>query len=476
MRSPLWVLGCVIFLSMLAPALADHLPLDVNVSVSFDMVRGMDCTNITGTLQCYLLSDYNGYWTLARYNSTWGDQQMCNVSDSTVYSSTIIWFSVANSTHALYSGVQAFGSYFIPLNMSNCSQGVVSYGAPETQNGTNYWSPAFRYNDVSTGYIYFGAPANVVINSTLPYSHLFALWESAVNHSVVSLKWIDETNNTISYGLTRPYFSPVTGNLVKFVGTIYDGTFPDYQTVYGLGEINGTNSFYDMVQENASTVWIYMYSDGRVYRALWSDEAVEDLCTAGYHCSANTEYFVTSDCLNINEQDCGNCGCEGEGFGFQCLEGVDHWECVSAYENWHYNTTCHNDVQLFCDNGCTDGDCVGEVSCASDSECPDYCDGDVSFYDGSCNLGNYSCTYLSTSCASGCNPSTGGCYSQPPLAPIITEDQSPVGVIGEMSAGILGFVSSVSHPLLLIIFIFAVAFIILGLFSLMIGLAKKWGD
>ena len=223
------------------------------------------------------------------------------------------------------------------------------------------------------------------------------------------------------------------------------------------------------------------YGDDRVWTNWIANPlnlSTAPVCTEGFRCTNGNEYHLSSSCSLSDSNSCGDCGCAGEGLGYRCLSGsvADHWICHSPSEAWHYNATCSNDVQLHCDVSCSDGQCVGENACASDSDCSDYCVGSTLHAGAFCNTTTYDCAWNSTLvCPYGCAPSLHACSSQP-SAPPVFQNRTVLGVISEITTGILGFVSFTANPFLAILFIAVVAIIIIGVFSLFAYIAKHIGD
>lgn len=221
---------------------------------------------------------------------------------------------------------------------------------------------------------------------------------------------------------------------------------------------------------HSTSEWIPFDYDAGVY------------CEPSWWCTGNQEYFLTSTCDVISQEHCGSCGCQAEGEGFMCVSAYDHWECESEYENWHYDENCTQDVQVICDIECLDGECVGETLCTEHEDCSPYCYGDVSYFAPFCDYGTYTCNWFDNydcSVSYGCNPATGLCYDEPPpapMSPIFVDDQSPVGIIGEIRDGMFGFLSQTAHPIFSILFIVIVAIFITALFSLVVAVAKKIGS
>lgn len=196
-------------------------------------------------------------------------------------------------------------------------------------------------------------------------------------------------------------------------------------------------------------------------------------CTAQWSCDpfTNYEHYASSSCQNSNYQYCGDGGCNLT--TNRCVapcSGDAYWLCNNEFENWHYDSSCANDQQVLCDDGCEVDHCVGEVNCVSDSECQPYCDGDALMGGGSCNNATYLCSFIPFECPYGC--SAGACSSAPIVPLFDNGDSSPLGVVGTITGSILGFLNVTGVPLFSMIFWIFVAVIIISIFSLVAWMVK----
>lgn len=200
------------------------------------------------------------------------------------------------------------------------------------------------------------------------------------------------------------------------------------------------------------------------------------LCTPSWSCDpiAKQESYLSSTCTLTQVHSCGECGCETSGLGGRCNVVSSHWECNSGFENWHYNDLCVSDFALFCDTGCVNDTCDGEVTCYDDTECQSTCDGNTLTPSLGCDLISYSCTYgTPVVCANGC--SGGACLGSPsPVqTPLNLTMSDPLGAISMISGGVLGFLSYTANPFLLFVFIIIVVIIVISLFSIVVTIVKK---
>lgn len=202
-------------------------------------------------------------------------------------------------------------------------------------------------------------------------------------------------------------------------------------------------------------------------------------CDAGYVCDNETDYehYVSGDCSLTAYSYCGDAGCDA--VTGRCVSSPcsgSYWACNNAFESWHYNSECSNDLQLLCPSDCDNstGQCSGEVNCVSDSDCSPYCSGSNLYSGGSCNLTSYDCAYSSQLCANGC--SAGACISSSPVQSHLfpNGDTSPLGAISAITGGMLGFLNVTGVPLFNIIFWIFVIMIIISIFSL-VAYAIKHG-
>lgn len=242
----------------------------------------------------------------------------------------------------------------------------------------------------------------------------------------------------------------------------------NFNSPYNFTFVNTTP--YSTYPNPAGTGW--KYSTSPYYPFFMTEFEVENV---GWSCNVATDYeFFTTSHGDITEYNyCGECGCAGDGFGYRCVQGTDHWECHNVWEAWHYTALCDNDLQLVCDVNCTGNQCFGEQLCINDSDCSSYCDGSMLYYSPYCNFGSYTCGWSSSqNCTYGCS---GGACSSLPLVPVF-QNRTTLGIISEITGGVLGFLSFTANPLLSILFIAVIAIIIIGVFSLFAYIAKHIGD
>lgn len=208
----------------------------------------------------------------------------------------------------------------------------------------------------------------------------------------------------------------------------------------------------------------YYYFDNNPVNA--SEGGGSPSCSAGWYCEGNHEYYLTSECVAMNNATCGGCGCGGS----RCSDSNEGWYCQNEFESWHRNSTCQVDIMLLCDPSCDfdTGQCAGEVNCVHDYECIPYCSGLTAYNSGVCNLDTFTCVYTPEVCSDTC--SNGHCII--PITPLFGEDTSPLGAIGVITSGLLSFLNVTGVPLFNIIFWIFVAFVIISVFSLMAYLIK----
>ena len=209
--------------------------------------------------------------------------------------------------------------------------------------------------------------------------------------------------------------------------------------------------------DGLSTGWIPMSYYDTMFNAS---------CDEGWYCNGTEEYWLDSSCIKHFESNCsGICGCSGS----RCFQTTGYWQCGSNMTSYHYNSTCNNDLQLLCDNYCDGGSgrCFNETNCLSDIDCSNFCDGEIRYYGGYCDIGTYTCGWHnSEACGYGCSPL--GCSGAPPSPPLFGNGTDittlrPADIIGSIYYGVLGFVNAMGGSFFFFIFLI-IAIIIIVLF------------
>lgn len=186
-------------------------------------------------------------------------------------------------------------------------------------------------------------------------------------------------------------------------------------------------------------------------------------CEEGWYCDGTEEYWMNSACVKYFETNCsGICGCSGS----RCFETTGYWNCGSNMTSYHYNSTCHNDLQLLCDQYCDydTGMCFNETICASDIDCFPFCDGSTRYYNPYCTP-SYTCDWYNLEvCGYGCTPS--GCSGAPPSPPLFGNGTDittlrPADVISSIYYGVLGFVNAMGGSFMFFIFLMIVIVVII---------------
>jgi len=216
--------------------------------------------------------------------------------------------------------------------------------------------------------------------------------------------------------------------------------------------LNGFAVYYS--HDGQSTPWIPMS-----YFTTFGNAT----CEEGWYCDGTKEYWLNSQCGAYFETNCsGICGCSGS----RCFQTTGYWDCGSNMTSYHYNSTCHNDLQLLCDFYCDygTGKCFNETICASDIDCFPFCDGSTRYYNPYCTP-SYTCDwYNSEVCGYGCAPS--GCSGAPPSPPLFGNGTDittlrPADVISSIYYGVLGFVNAMGGSFMFFIFLMMVIVVII---------------
>lgn len=352
--------------------------------------------------------------------------------------------------------------------------------------GNGYWNDPNGWLGYAYSYcnIFF---KDFVFHDDYEYYYHVAPSYTLSEHSIGMIDFVNNTYVRPSWFLLQdsctgncptwhPSHSACTGNM----------NFNDSGTIKSISECNIANPslgyFRYPVNLSANNItnpnsWrlndfaVYYSNDGQT--TPWTSMTyfttlMNATCEEGWYCDGTSEYWLNSVCVKYFESNCsGICGCSGS----KCLQTTGYWDCGSNMTSFHYNSTCHNDLQLLCDQYC-DGDsgrCFNETNCASDSDCSNFCDGDMRYYNGYCMPSSYICGWHnSESCSYGCFPD--GCSGAPPSPPLFgngTDITSlrPADMISSIYYGVLGFVNAMGGSLLYIVFMVGAVLVIFALIT-----------
>lgn len=261
-----------LFLFLFSAAMASqafaYVPTEINASyATTDLnLRGLACTNNTGTFYCYTMqfNSANHHLILYRYNSTWGDKTTCDTGCVGSCAETY-WkgISVLNTTHLIAAQCSNPSSSYlceyrlIPVNMTSCAQ----TGSLTPKFNATLNIPASLWNGgyYTGGYIYWGA-GNGVRDTDNNFTEL-AYWSD----TVTSVRLPNQADNSTLFG----YYDDV---FFKYSGGAFDSYLYNPSTVWGF-DIYTT--LWDMWTETPSTTWLYVLDStapgvGRLYKANFS--------------------------------------------------------------------------------------------------------------------------------------------------------------------------------------------------------------
>lgn len=238
---------------MLALPAQAYVAPDKNVSYSGSLINNayFTCTNVTGTFYCYGIANNGatGHVYLERYNETLGGYTTCDMGTVGAYARTY-WrgLAVANSTHLIAPQYSCSGCHrLIPMNMSACTS---TDSIPPTFNYTG--GSAFSGGYYSDGRIYWGR-TNGVRNSTTNEWLYDGFWDDSY---VDTLRLPNQSDNSTLFGTNGNY-------MLKYVGGAFDSLLGDASSIYGVTIPSGG---WDLFKVNASTTWLYVNGDTRLYR------------------------------------------------------------------------------------------------------------------------------------------------------------------------------------------------------------------
>lgn len=470
MKGSLLLVALFVFISAcLSSSAYAFLPIQINQTVSLaNNVRGIRCINSTADdmIYCYVQADSIIY----RFNESLGNQTSCamNYTGNPQYG-----ISVANYSLAF---VSAGTSYCDGWDITNIANGTcVLISRTSNANSCKSKLAMLQIGDFFNNDIFYVPNYNIVnlswLNVQSPYWHQ----PTAPEQYPTTIMLSDNSDNSTLYQYHSGTAYGYGAQFKKYVNGVLTNTFDNFSVTHGITAVNHIDI--DIFRKDASTTYAFIVADNgaladSIYRVNFSLVEANDsffTCSPHWFCENSTEYFMTSECNLTLIGDCGACGCSAEGVGGRCNSLVDGWVCHSQYENWHY-TDCVNDQQVICDIGCSGGVCVGETLCVNDSDCSNYCDGSMLFYNPYCDLSVFNCKWSSyQDCPYLC--SLGACVAEPPIAPM--NFSSPSSVIGDIKNGVFGFLSGFGSPFFFFIFIIVVVILVISVFSVIAYLIRK---
>jgi hypothetical protein len=377
---------------------------------------------------------------------------------------TVVDTDIGGDHDGLFNNTSfAFGT---DINGINC--GFVRLNNLIVARRWDYLLPSNYICDVNW---FYWTPDLFFVKST--YSDLFLGFFESVTRTHVKLTVL---NSGTAYGSNSQLIYGDFGNTTVQIDSFTHNYSTAFRQIISLVNnpnisISNQNPAGDIFRY--STICAGLYERGSPWHPFFTSNIQVD--NTGWSCyyDTNTEFFVTSGGEQVNSHYCGECGCAGDGFGYRCVQGANHWECHNAFEAWHYDDACANDLQLVCNIRCESGACVGEQICADNSDCDNYCDGSTLHYNPYCDLSTYTCRWYSNqNCTYGCNSYLGACNEQPPEPPVF-QNQTVQGVLSEITGGVLGFLSGSGGSIFKFLFFLFVVVVIIALFGLVGYIVKK---
>lgn len=244
------------FLVLTVPSFA-YYPLEINATYSGGLFNNnwLACSNVSGTFYCYKTGTPSGSYPhiyIERYNATWDNREYC---DSGLSGSTYITgLFIANSTHIGWT--QTDGTVRL-LNATDeaFTDNVCTPSAQLSANLNTSYPLGCGYFDTDKT-LYCGKN-NGIRNSTTGAYLSDGFWSA----SVENLKLPNQTNDSTIYGTYENLF-------FKFIDGSFVSNPIQIDVGWGIPESNSIwHTYYWDLFKEGSTTWLYVYSQGRLYKA-----------------------------------------------------------------------------------------------------------------------------------------------------------------------------------------------------------------
>lgn len=271
MRKTLLLPFLFFFIVLTIPVFA-YYDFDVNTTFAADQplsIRGMDCTNNSGTLYCYVATQCNGGdWCVERYNATWQDKKEC-VWNALGYIGDN--FAMINSTHAMLHNDPPQNDYFLVNVTDIATNSTCPYTLIESDfNFTEDYYQAGTYYpvDYTDSELYF-AKQDIIVNGTTGQD-IRSGWGIT---ELESVSFPDETDNNTAYGKSVDVGGDLdASDIYKVTNGLSYQTLNNVFEIYGMEEAT-TSQFLalDWYKVDAATTYIFIAYNGTVYRGNWSE-------------------------------------------------------------------------------------------------------------------------------------------------------------------------------------------------------------